>query len=260
MAGTDSTQTAATVGPVPAVILVRPQMGENIGAAARAMKNFGLDELRLVDPRDGWPNEKAIAMSSRADAILDAAALFDDAPASVADLHVVYATTARSREMEKPCLTPREAVADMRARLGRGQKLGILFGGEKAGLSNDDATLAHSIIQIPANPAFSSLNLGQAVLLVAYEWFASGPVPEPIIAGDSLSATRDELAFFENRLETELSRKGFLKPPEKRPSMMRNLRNIFRRADLTGQEVRSLHGVISALIRSPDLTDDEERD
>ena len=186
MAGTDSTQTAVIVGPAPAVILVRPQMGENIGAAARAMKNFGLGEMRIVDPRDGWPNEKAIAMSSRADDILDSAALYDDTPAAVADLHAVYATTARSREMEKPCLTPREAVADMRSRLERGEQLGILFGGEKAGLSNDDATLAQSIIQIPANPAFSSLNLGQAVLLVAYEWFTSGPVPEAVVAGDSL--------------------------------------------------------------------------
>ena len=256
MAGTDSTQTAVIVGPAPAVILVRPQMGENIGAAARAMKNFGLGEMRIVDPRDGWPNEKAIAMSSRADDILDSAALYDDTPAAVADLHAVYATPARSREMEKPCLTPREAVADMRSRLERGEQLGILFGGEKAGLSNDDATLAQSIIQIPANPAFSSLNLGQAVLLVAYEWFTSGPVPEAVVAGDSLPASRDELAFFENRLEDELSRKGFLKPPEKRPSMMRNLRNIFRRADLTGQEVRSLHGVISALIRPDDEAND----
>ncbi|MDP6688264.1 MAG: RNA methyltransferase [Alphaproteobacteria bacterium] len=256
MAGTDSTQTAVTVGPAPAVILVRPQMGENIGAAARAMKNFGLDELRIVEPRDGWPNEKAIAMSSRADDILAGAALFDDTAAAVSDLHTVYATTARSREMEKPCLTPREAVAHMRTRLAQGQKIGILFGGEKAGLSNDDTTLAHSIIQIPANPAFSSLNLGQAVLLLAYEWFTSGPLPDAIVAGDSLPASRDELAFFENRLEEELSRKGFLKPPEKRPSMMRNLRNIFRRADLTGQEVRSLHGVISALIRRDGEADD----
>jgi tRNA/rRNA methyltransferase len=252
VAGTDSTKDAVAVGPSPAVILVRPQMGENIGAAARAMKNFGLDEMRIVDPRDGWPNKKAHAMASRADDILDNAALFDNTPAAVADLHAVYAATARSREMEKPCLTPREAVADMRRRLGAGQQLGILFGGEKAGLDNDDATLAQSIIQIPANPAFSSLNLGQAVLLVAYEWFTFGPVPEPEPAGDGLPVTLDELHFFENRLEEELTSAGFLKPPEKRPSMMRNLRNIFRRADLSGQEVRSLHGVVSALIRRED--------
>jgi tRNA/rRNA methyltransferase len=232
------------------VILVRPQMGENIGAAARAMKNFGLDRLRLVAPRDGWPNEKAHAMASRADDVLDNATLHHDTAAAVAGLHAVYATTARAREMEKPCLAPRAAVAEMRARLAQGQQVGILFGGEKAGLDNDDATLAQAIIQVPANPAFSSLNLGQAVLLVAYEWFISGPLPKPEAAGDSLPVTLDELHFFENRLEDELTRHGFLKPPEKRPSMMRNLRNIFRRANLTGQEVRSLHGVLSALIRS----------
>jgi tRNA/rRNA methyltransferase len=249
MAGTNFTKPGVIVGPSPAIILVRPQMGENIGAAARAMKNFGLDRLRLVAPRDGWPNERAVAMASRADDILDQATLYDDGPAAVADLHAVYATTARAREMEKPCLTPRQAVADMRARLGQGQQIGVLFGGEKAGLDNDDATLAQTIIQVPANPAFSSLNLGQAVLLLGYEWFTSGPVPEMESTGDGLPASLDELAFFENRLEDELTRHGFLKPPEKRPSMMRNLRNIFRRANLTGQEVRSLHGVISALIR-----------
>ena len=249
VAGTDSTKDAIDVGPSPAVLLVRPQMGENIGAAARAMKNFGLDSLRIVDPRDGWPNPKAHAMSSRADDILDNAALFHTTPDAVADLHAVFATTARSREMEKPGLSPREAVADMRRRLGEGQRVGIMFGAEKAGLDNDDTTLAQAIIQIPANPAFSSLNLGQAVLLVAYEWFTSGPVPAMQSAGDSEPVSLDELDFFENRLEEELTRAGFLKPPEKRPSMMRNLRNIFRRANLTGQEVRSLHGVISALIR-----------
>jgi tRNA/rRNA methyltransferase len=255
MAGTDSTRQAVLVGASPAVILVRPQMGENIGAAARAMKNFGLDQLRIVAPRDGWPNEKAQAMASRADDILDGATLHDDCPAAVADLHAVYATTARTREMEKPCLSPRDAVADMRRRLAQGQRVGILFGGEKAGLDNDDATLAQAIIQIPANPAFSSLNLGQAVLLVAYEWFTSGPLPEVEPAGDGLPVSLDELHFFENRLEDELTRAGFLKPPEKRPSMMRNLRNIFRRAGLTGQEVRSLHGVVSALIRRQDAKD-----
>ncbi len=255
MAGTDSTKAAVSVGPSPAVILVRPQMGENIGAAARAMKNFGLEQMRIVDPRDGWPNEKAHAMASRADDILTGATLYDDSPAAVADLHAVYAATARSREMEKPCLSPRDAVLDMRTRLGAGQRVGILFGGEKAGLDNDDATLAQAIIQIPANPAFSSLNLGQAVLLVAYEWFTSGPIPAVEAAGDALPVSLDELHFFENRLEDELTRAGFLKPPEKRPSMMRNLRNIFRRANLTGQEVRSLHGVISALIRREDDKD-----
>ncbi len=252
MAGTDSTKPAVAIGPSPAVILVRPQMGENIGAAARAMKNFGLDQMRLVEPRDGWPNPKAEAMSSRADDILTRAELFDDTRAAVADLQAVYATTARTREMEKPCLTPREAIAEMRQRLSDGQKVGILFGGEKAGLDNEDTTLARAIIQIPANPAFSSLNLGQAVLLLAYEWFISGPLPDIEASGEGVPLSLDELRYFEDRLEEELLQRGFLKPPEKHPSMMRNLRNIFRRADLTGQEVRSLHGVISALIRRED--------
>jgi tRNA/rRNA methyltransferase len=249
MAGTDSTQ-VWTAGPGPAVILVRPQMGENIGAAARAMKNFGLSEMRLVAPRDGWPNEKAVAMASRADDILDAARLYDNTPEAVGDLHTVYATTARQRGMEKPAFTPRQAVADMRARMAAGERVGILFGAEKAGLDNDDVVLARNIIHIPANPAFSSLNLGQAVLLVGYEWLTSGEaVPDPVAPYESVPATTEELQFFYQRLEAELDKRGFLKPPEKRPSMVRNIRNVFQRADMTGQEVRSLHGVISALIR-----------
>ena len=249
MAGTDSTKTILDAGPSPVVILVRPQMGENIGAAARAMKNFGLNRLRIVDPRDGWPNPKAHAMSSRAHELLDTAILYDDTFSAVADLHCVFATTARAREMEKPCMTPREAVADMRQRLAQGQQLGILFGGEKAGLDNDDTTVAQTILQIPANPTFSSLNLAQAVLVICYEWFTSSSAAVLETTGKSEPATLDELQFFESRLEEQLQQAGFLKPPEKAPSMMRNLRNVFRRANLTDQEVRSFHGVISALIR-----------
>ncbi|MDP6342799.1 MAG: RNA methyltransferase [Alphaproteobacteria bacterium] len=250
MAGTDSTRAAIAAGG-PAIILVRPQMGENIGAAARAMKNFGLGDLRLVAPRDGWPNEKARAMSSRADEIVDAARVYDTTAAAVADLQTVYATTARRREMQKPVLSPRQAAAEVRRRIGDGERTGILFGGEKAGLDNDDTTMAARIIQVPANPAFSSLNLGQAVLLLAYEWFQSGP-PRSEGEGEAPSsppATAAELAFFHARLEEELDRHGFLKPPEKSPGMMRNIRNVFQRADLTGQEVRTLHGIISSLIR-----------
>jgi len=169
MAGTDSTQPMAA-GPAPVVVLVRPQMGENIGAAARAMKNFGLADMRLVAPRDGWPNDKAVAMSSRADDILTAATLFDDTEAAVADLHALYATTARRRDMVKPELTPRQAAAEMRARIAAGERVGVLFGAEKAGLDNDDVTLARAIIQVPTNPAFGSINLAQAVLLLGYEW------------------------------------------------------------------------------------------
>ena len=249
MAGTDSTKRIVDAGHSPVVILVRPQMGENIGAAARAMKNFGLKQLRIVDPRDGWPNSKAQAMSSRADDILDAAVLFKDTSSAISDLHCVFATTARVREMEKPSMSPREAVVHMRQRLAQGQRLGILFGGEKAGLNNDDTAMAQRILQIPANPAFSSLNLGQAVLLICYEWFTSHSDGLIEARVSSELATLDELQYFEKRLEIQLKQAGFLKPPEKATSMMRNLRNIFRRTNLTDQEVRSLHGVISALIR-----------
>jgi len=255
MAGTDRTVTVdRQAEAAPAIILVRPQMGENIGAAARAMKNFALAEMRLVDPRDGWPNEKAVAMSSRADDILTDASLHPTTPAAVADLQYVYATTARRRDMEKPTLTPRQAVADMRTRLAAGERVGVLFGAEKAGLDNDDVALANAIVYIPANPAFSSLNLGQAVLLLGYEWYQAalddGDIAPALPAGrDGEPARFDELVNFFERLEGELDRHGFLKPPEKRPTMVRNIRNLFQRAGLTGQEVRTLHGVVSALIR-----------
>lgn len=253
MAGTDSTQPTAT-GPAPVVVLVRPQMGENIGAAARAMKNFGLAEMRLVAPRDGWPNDKAVAMSSRADDILSAATLFDDTEAAVADLHALYATTARRRDMVKPALTPRQAAAEMRARIAAGERVGVLFGAEKAGLDNDDVTLARAIIQVPTNPAFGSINLAQAVLLLGYEWFQTADEAAASLAPGDTPASQAERAFFFSRLEAELDRQGFLKPPEKRPNMVRNIRNIFARADLSDQEVRTLHGVVSALIRRDDAT------
>lgn len=250
MAGTDSTREPVLGGP--AVILVRPQMGENIGAVARAMLNFGLTELRIVAPRDGWPNDKAYAMASRADQVLDAAQLFDTTEAAIADLTRVYATTARRRDMVKPVMTPHAAAGDMRATLAAGGRAGVLFGGERAGLDNDDVALAAVIVEAPTNPAFSSLNLAQAVLLVAYEWFQAGDNRPPVTfdAGRTAEAVSaaDLLVFFE-RLERELDAGGFLKPPEKRPTMIRNIRNMFQRAGLTDQEVRTLQGIVSSLIR-----------
>jgi tRNA/rRNA methyltransferase len=252
MAGTDSTR-AQDFSPAPAVILVRPQMGENIGAAARAMKNFGLGEMRLVAPRDGWPNAKALAMSSRADDILKNAVVFADTVSAVADLQAVFATTARPRDMEKPTFSPRVAVADCKSRIAGGQKVGLLFGAEKAGLDNDDVALATGLIHISANPAFSSLNLGQAVLLIGYEWYLASEATEAnatAATGDNGEpASYGDLIFFFERLEGFLDARGFMKPVEKRPSMVRNIRNMFTRAGLTEQELRTFHGVISALVR-----------
>ena len=249
VAGTDRTRTAVTGGP--AVILVVPQMGENIGTAARAMLNFGLHDLRLVAPRDGWPNPKAVAAASGADEVLAAARLCDTEEEATGDLNAVYATTARLRDMIKPVLTPAAAAEDMRARHQRGETTGILFGGERAGLSNDDAVLAHALVRVPVNPAFASLNLAQAVLLMGYEWFRAGDTTPGTVLdlGVTRPASASELHGLFDHLESELDAAGFLYPPEKRPAMVRNLRTMLLRAGLTEQDVRTLRGVVTALAR-----------
>ncbi|WP_439814813.1 RNA methyltransferase [Zavarzinia sp. CC-PAN008] len=249
MAGTDRRQ-EGVAGPAPAVILVKPQMGENIGAAARAMRNFGLRELRLVAPRDGWPNEKAVASASGADDILATAQVFATTAEALGDLHLVLATTARDRDMVKPVITPRTAAAQARTALAGGQKVGLMFGAERMGLENDDVALADSLVQIPADPAFASLNLGQAVLILGYEWRLLEDVrPDAMLRlGDSVPATRGQLIGLFEQLEAELDEADFLKPPEKRPTMVRNLRNLFERAGLTTQEVQTLRGVVRALV------------
>jgi len=249
MAGTDRTKDAAIpiVGPV--VILVEPQLGENIGTAARAMLNCGLEALRLVRPRDGWPNAKAVTAASGADAVIENARLFESTVAAVADLTRVYATTARHRGMIKPVVTPRQAAAEMRAAAARGERVGILFGPERTGLVNDDIPLADAVLQVPLNPGFSSLNLAQAVLIVAYEWFAAGtsaPARE-LVTNETRPATKAELLNFFAHLEQELDDCGFLRHTDKRPSMVRNIRNLFQRAELTEQEIRTLHGIIKEL-------------
>ena len=170
MAGTDKTQNQV-LGPAPLVVLAYPQLGENIGTAARAMANFGLHELRLVAPRDGWPNEKAVTASSGAHWIVEGAKVFDDLPAALVDMNYVYATTARPRDMIKEVITPEQAGHDMRARVARGEKVAILFGRERWGLSNEEVSLADIIVTAPVNPAFASINIAQAVLLMGYEWF-----------------------------------------------------------------------------------------
>ena len=247
MAGTDKSKESVGGGPV--VILVDPQLGENIGMCARAMLNCGLEELRLVRPRDGWPNEAAISAASGADRILAQATLYKSTAAAVGELQQVYATTARLRDMEKPLLAPRAAALEMRAAIEAGARVGVLFGPERSGLVNDDVAMADAAITVPLNPAFSSLNLAQGVLLIGYEWFQTGAeaLPERLTRASADKASKAEMANFFGRLEAALDETGFLLPPEKRPVMVRNIRNIFERAELTEQEVQTLHGILSAL-------------
>jgi tRNA/rRNA methyltransferase len=248
VAGTDHSRQAAAGGP--AIILVEPQLGENIGTAARAMANCGLDDLRLVRPRDGWPSEKAVAAASGADAVLDKARLFPSVEASIGDLAHVYAATARDRYMVKRELTPRAAAAEMCGFLDAGESCGVLFGPERTGLVNDHIALADAVLTVPLNPAFSSLNLAQAVLLIGYEWFTAhtSPPPEILHSGHSRPANKAELIRFFEHFEEALDQSGFLRHPDKRPSLTRNLRNLFQRTGCTEQELRTLHGVITAFM------------
>ncbi len=234
----------------PSIILVNPQMGENIGASARAMTNFALSDLRLVNPRDGWPSEPAKANAAGALDIIPPVQIFDTTAESLKDFHTIYATTARPRDMRKGVLTPKQAALDIQANQTNGKRSAILFGGERAGLSNDDIALAHHIIAIPVNPEFSSLNLAQSVLLIAYELLQVNdqtPAKEMPV-GDSAPATHEELHDFMERLEAELEGHHFFRNEDMRPTMTRNIRNIFSRSDMTEQEVRTFHGIISALI------------
>jgi len=253
VAGTDHTQTPMT-GQGPAIILVAPQLGENIGMVARAMLNCGLTELRLVRPRDGWPSEKAEAAASGASEVIAGVQIFDTTEAAIADLQLVYATTARPRGMVKPVVTPAQAALELRAAAAGGQKTGLLFGPERSGLVNDDIALADAALTVPLNPAFSSLNLAQAVLLVGHAWFMAADETEPrrLESGIGQPASKEELVNFFTRLETALDETGFLFPPEKRPTMVRNLRNLFHRIAPTEAEVNTLHGIISALRKGQD--------
>jgi len=248
MAGTDRRKATAEGGG-PAVILIDPQLGENIGAAARAMLNCGLVDLRLVRPRDGWPNEKARAAASGAVEVIERARLFDSTAAAIADLNRVYATTARPRDMIKPVVTPRRAAEEMREAVARGEAVGVLFGPERTGLVNDDIALADAILSVPLNPGFSSLNLAQAVLVVGYEWFQAGveAPPRQLVTNATRPASKAELLNFFAHLERELDACGFLRNEEKRPSMVRNIRNLFQRAELTEQEIQTLHGIVKEL-------------
>jgi tRNA/rRNA methyltransferase len=247
VAGTDSTRKARLGGP--AVVLVDPQLGENIGAAARAMLNCGLTDLRLVRPRDGWPNDKAAASASGADSVIEGARLFDTTADAIADLRRVYAATARQRDMVQPVTTPRQAAGEMRDAMARDERCGVLFGPERSGLVNDDVALADTMLAVPLNPAYASLNLAQAVLLVGYEWYqAVDTTPGRFLAaGDDAPAAKAELIGLFEHLERELDACGFLRNEEMRPTIVRNIRNLFQRAGLIDQEVRTLRGIITCL-------------
>ncbi len=253
MAGTDSSRAPpATVhdGGGPAIVLVRPQLGENVGFAARAMLNCGLTDLRLVAPRDGWPNDKARAAAAGADAVIERARLYDTAAAAVTDLNLVYAATARSRDMLKPAIVPRQAAEELRVAYAAGQATGILFGPERSGLTNDEVALADAVVTVPLNPAFASLQLGHAVMILGYEWYQGG---EAAVSTDGMAkrnrpATKAELLGFFEHLERELDACGFLRVAEMRPNVVRNIRNMFQRAGLTEQEVRTLRGIVKGLV------------
>jgi len=259
MAGTDKTRrpaksSASLIADAPAIILVQPQLGENIGMAARAMLNNALTEMRLVAPVHGWPNEHAIKPASGADIVLDGIDVFERTEEALADLTHVYATTARDRDMTKRVMTPRAAAAEMRTAIADGGRPGVIFGRESWGLNNDDVALADTLISVPLNPSFSSLNLAQAVLLIGYEWYQSGdetPEVDSRIPAQTRPANKEELYGLFEHLETELDECGFLYPPEKRPTMVRNIRNMLQRASFTEQEVRTLRGVISGLTKGP---------
>ncbi len=217
---------------------------------ARAMANFALSDLRLVKPRDGWPNESAIAAASGAVDILESARVFETVEEAVADLQLIYAATARERDQLKPVITPQEAAVRIRAAAAHEQSCGLLFGPERAGLASDHVALADAILMVPVNPTFASLNLAQAVLLTGYEWFKLGAeAPSERVPDDhTRPANKAEMVAFFEHMEAELDAAGFLRPPEKKPAMIRNLRNMWNRAGFYEQDVRTLRGIIKALV------------
>jgi tRNA/rRNA methyltransferase len=249
VAGTDTSQ-EIVYRPTPAIILCEPQLGENIGTTARAMANFGLWDLRLVNPRDGWPNERAIAAASRADHVLEKVRVFSTLSDAIADLTLVYATTARRRDMEKHVLGPDEATASLVTHISGGAGAGLLFGRERWGLYNDEIAVADAIVTLPVEPAFASLNIAQAVLVLAYEWRRqSGGHELPFTERGSAPATKEELIGLFEHLEGVLDTTGFFTSPDKRPSMVHNLRTMLTRGRFTAQEVRTFRGVISSIDR-----------
>ncbi|MDR9394298.1 RNA methyltransferase [Roseovarius sp. SYSU LYC5161] len=235
----------------PTFVLVRPQMGENIGAAARAMWNFGLDRMRLVAPRDGWPNPKASAMASGAGRLLDEARLVGDVAKAVGDCHYVMATTARARGLTKPVLSPERAMQEAARRIAGGERVAVLFGPERAGLENEDVARANAVINVPVNPEFPSLNLAQCVLLTGYEWRrASADItPERVDMARVEWAEQIEVEKLADHYETRLAEAGFFFPAHKAEGMKTNLRNMWSRMPLTRADVQTLHGVLRQMVR-----------
>lgn len=251
-----------TTNKTPAVILVEPQLGENIGTAARAMANFGLTDLRIVNPRDGWPSEQAEKASANAVEVVKNARIYDCLEKAIADLHYVCATTARPRDMIKEVLSPETAATTMHKKVALNQNIGILFGREKSGLTNTDISHADAIVTAPVDPNCASINLAQSVLLLGYEWRKQlnhsslgrktqfdGPAIEGISIKENRPATKEELTGLVNHLKKELESSGFLRTVEKTPQMMRNIRNMFIRMQPTDQDVRTLRGIIASLVK-----------
>jgi tRNA/rRNA methyltransferase len=252
----------APLGAAPVAILMEPQLADNIGMTARALANFGLDELRLVNPRDGWPNEKARIAASGANYIVDDARAFESLEAATGDLTFLAATTARQRDLRKPVLTPEQVVGEIGARIARGERCGLLFGRERNGLETGEIANADAVVMIPVNPRFASLNLAQSVLILGYEWMKASaqaslgrvttyerPIEAGLKLGDDRPATKDELYGLFGQLEAELDRLGFFNPEHKRPTVVRNVRTMLTRMDATEQEVRTLRGIVATLAK-----------
>lgn len=240
-----------TETPQPSFVLIRPQMGENIGAAARAMWNFGLDRMRIVAPRDGWPNPAADALASGAGRLLDEAEVSVDVAAGIADRTYVYATTARPRELTKPVFSPEAAMRDAAARIARGEKVAVMFGPERSGMENADIAHANAIITVPVNPEFPSLNLAQCVLLVGYEWRrASEEVVDMVLQGQTIeTADQRDIEALARHYEERLEEAGFFYPDHKAENMKVNLRNLWSRMPLTRADAQMLHGMLRQLLR-----------
>lgn len=236
---------------IPAFVLVRPQMGENIGAAARAMWNFGLDRMRIVAPRDGWPNPSAVAMASGAGRLLDEAVVYDDLAGSLGDAAFVFATTARTRDMTKPVFSPEEAMARAAGMIAAGHRVAVMFGPERAGLENEDIARANAIVSVPVNPEFPSLNLAQCVLLMGYEWRrAQGTIaPRQVEMAGTDWADNSEIEHLARHFEERLDTAGFFYPDHKAASMKINLRNMWSRLPLTRADVQTLHGTLRQMVR-----------
>lgn len=248
MSGTDHNAQGDWGGPQPVMVLVTPQMGENIGAAARGMLNFGLEHMRLVAPRDGWPNPAATATASGAAKVLDKLGVYDSTAEAIGDMDYVFATTARSRDLTKPVVTPEEAMAQARAMTAKGKRVAVLFGPERAGLENADIAQANAIVSVPVNPGFASLNLAQCVLLTGYEWRRQSGETLPV-EPETPVASQLEVQKLYDHFEDRLDTAGFFFPENKAPAMKLNLRNMLSRMPLTPQDVQIFHGMLRQFVR-----------